>query len=311
MEVFAEPAQFERRLQPVGLAIGVFDGVHRGHQALLGAMVQRARELQALPLVLTFDPHPNAVVRPDRNPPMIQRLNQRLECLEATGVEAVWVARFDRAFSLQQAEDFVRSLHGWFPQLRTLFVGARFTFGHRRGGDTTLLRRLGGQLGFEVHPVQPVQLEGAVVSSTRIRRLIQAGELAAAARLLGRPWRLAGQVERGEGIGRRMGVPTANVQAEGMVLPPLGAYAAKARWAEAWYPAAVNVGRRPTVAGTEAPVRVEAHLIGIEADLYGRQLEVEFLERLRPERAFPSLEALRQQIAKDLEAARARCAQVG
>ncbi|RME96624.1 MAG: bifunctional riboflavin kinase/FAD synthetase, partial [Verrucomicrobia bacterium] len=180
MEVFPEPGRFERRRQPLCLAIGVFDGVHRGHQALLGALVRRARELGASPLVLTFDPHPTAVLRPERQPPLIQRLSQRLECLAATGVEAAWVARFDRAFSLQEAGDFVRSLKTWFPELRAVFVGARFTFGHRRGGDVGLLRRMGEELGFEAHPVEPVQLEGAVVSSTRIRGLIQAGELEAA-----------------------------------------------------------------------------------------------------------------------------------
>lgn len=308
MELFAAPHEFAGRNQPLGLAIGVFDGVHVGHQELIRGMAARAGHEGTLPVVMTFDPHPNAVVRPDRTPPALQRLDQRLHAISTLGVAACWVVRFDRPFSQQTGEEFAKSLHAHFPRLRHLHVGSRFTYGHRRSGNVALLQAVGSKLGFAVEPVEPVAREGAAVSSTRIRSVIQGGDFAAAARLLGRPWVLRGAVERGEGLGRKIGVPTANVGVDGLVLPPLGVYAAWAAWAKHRVPAAVNIGRRPTVAGAHAPVRVEAHLVGVDADLYGRELDLSFLRQLRPEHRFDSLEALTAQIHRDIEATRAACA---
>ncbi|MCB1126442.1 MAG: riboflavin biosynthesis protein RibF [Verrucomicrobiae bacterium] len=307
MEIFAAPQEFAGRCRPVSLAIGVFDGVHVGHQELLRAMVKRAEAEGALPLVMTFDPHPKAVVRPESTPPALQRLDQRLQAISNLGVQASWVVPFDQPFSQQTGEEFAVSLRRLFPELRCVHVGSRFTFGHRRSGNVALLQEIGARLGYALEPVEPVVCDGAVVSSTRIRSLLQAGEFGAAAGLLGRPWILKGTVERGEGLGRRIGVPTANVAAGGMVLPPLGVYAAWAAWEDHRVPAAVNIGRRPTVAGAEAPVRVEAHLVGIEADLYGRPLELEFLRQLRPEQRFESLAALTSQIHRDIQATRTVC----
>jgi riboflavin kinase/FMN adenylyltransferase len=308
MEVFAEPQDFSGRQQPLSLAIGVFDGVHVGHQQLIRGLLDRARPEGALPVVMTFDPHPNAVVLPKRTPPALQRLDQRLKAMATLGVAACWVVPFDRQFSLQTGRDFARSLRKRFPKLRRVHVGSGFTFGHHRSGNVALMQTVGTELGYAVEPVKPVECEGAVVSSTRIRALIQQGDFATGARLLGRPWVLAGTVERGDGLGRKIGVPTANVDAGGMVLPPLGVYAAWAIWENHRVPAAVNIGRRPTVAGAEAPVRVEAHLIDTEADLYDRELGLEFIRQLRPEQRFDSLEALTAQIRQDIEATHAACA---
>jgi len=304
MHVFSDPRQFPRDDRPVSLALGMFDGVHVGHQELIGRMIRTARQGDARGVVATFKEHPKTVVAPDRVPPALQTLEQRLRCLEQLGADGVWLIPFDAAFSRQSGGEFVHGLKERFGALRSLHVGSRFTFGHRRSGNVALLQQLGQELGFDVDPVAPVRWDGDVVSSTRIRGLIQAGEFSAAARLLGRPWTLVGPVEKGEQIGRRLGVPTANVRAAGMVLPPNGVYAAWARLPDRRVAAAVNVGRRPTVTGETAPLRVEAHLLDLELDLYGRNLELEFVRRLRPEQRFPSLDALAEQIRLDLEATR-------
>lgn len=304
MHVFSDPLQFARQDRPVSLALGVFDGVHVGHQELIGRLIRTARAGNARAIVATFDPHPAAVVAPDRLPPAIQNLEQRLRAMEALSPDGVWVIAFDETFSRQSGEEFVRALLRHFGRLHSLHVGSRFTFGHRRSGNVALLQQLGRQLGFDVDPVDPVRRDGDVVSSTRIRRLIQTGELAAAARLLGRSWSLMGKVVRGEQLGRKLGFPTANLNVPGRVLPPGGVYAAWATFEERRVPAAVNIGRRPTVVGKTAPVRVEAHLLDVELDLYDRKLELEFVRQLRPEQRFDSLEDLSQQIARDVESTR-------
>lgn len=300
MRVFTEPREFDRRDRPVSLALGVFDGVHLGHQELLRRMIRSARVADAHAVIATFDPHPKAVLAPDRLPPAIQRLDQRLRAFEGLGPDGVWVIPFDQRFSRQSGREFVHALLAHFGRLHSLHVGSRFTFGYRRSGNVALLQTLGAELGFQVDPVPPVEREGAVVSSTRIRGLIQAGDLAAAARLLTRPWTLIGPVVRGEQLGRKLGFPTANVDVPGRVLPPGGVYAAWATFEGRRMPAAVNLGRRPTVAGQTAPIRVEAHLLEVDLDLYDRDLELEFVCQLRPERRFDSLEALGAQIQCDV-----------
>lgn len=305
MHVFTEPHEFDRQDRPVSLALGVFDGVHVGHQELIRRMIRAAREGEARAVIATFDPHPKAIVAPDRLPPAIQRLDQRLRALEALGPDGVWVIRFDAGFSRQSGPEFIQALLAHFGRLHSLHVGCRFTFGYQRSGNVALLQSLGAEWDFLIDPVPPVEREGAVVSSTRIRGLIQAGDLPAAARLLTRPWTLIGPVVRGEQLGRKLGFPTANVAAPGRVLPPGGVYAAWATFEGRRLPAAVNVGHRPTVAGQSAPLRVEAHLLDVDLDLYDRELELEFVRQLRPEQRFDSLTALTGQIARDIEATRA------
>lgn len=304
--VLQEAEPLGQPAQPVHVAVGVFDGVHLGHAAVVGHMVQEARAHQGAAVVVTFDRHPGAVVAPQHAPSMIYPLWRRIEALATLGVDAVLVYRFDAAFARQSGEEFISRLRTGFGRLAGITVGAGFVFGRDRSGDLDLLRRLGPAQGFAVHGVVPLEQEGGVISSTRVRELIAAGDLAEASRLLGRPYGLAGEVVEGDRLGRQLGFPTANLDVAGRVLPPNGVYAA-------WVPvdgrriaAAVNIGTRPTVDRTAVQVRVEAHLLDYSGDLYGRRLELELGERIRGELRFGSKEDLVAQIHRDVAVVRDR-----
>jgi riboflavin kinase/FMN adenylyltransferase len=305
MKVIADADALQPGPRPVCAAIGVFDGVHLGHQQVLRLMLADAARLGAVSLVVTFDRHPNAVVAPDRVPPLIYPLDKKLEVLASLGIEAAYLIRFDIAFSRIPGEQFVRALARGFGRLQSICVGDGFMFGARRSGNVALLQKLGADLGYSVHAVPDVQLEGQSVSSTRIRDAVRAGDFALAGRMLGRPYALCGRVQRGEAMGRKLDFPTANLDVAGLVVPPPGVYAAEAALGAARYRAAVNIGHRPTVQAADLQLRVEAHLLDFNADIYGQLLEVRFLEKLRDEEKFPTLAALRQQIAKDIARVRA------
>jgi riboflavin kinase/FMN adenylyltransferase len=300
MIVIRAPDELPLPRRPACLAIGVFDGVHVGHQQIIRRTVEAARARNAPALVLTFDRHPNTVVAPERVPPMIYTPGQKARALAALGVDVLWVLTFDEATSRLSGEAFLRQLAQALGGLAAVCVGADFVFGHRRSGDVALLRRLGASWGFDVIAVPAVLLDGVAVSSTRIREAIRRGDFAEAGRLLGRDYALAGTVVRGEGLGRRIGFPTANLDTRGLVLPPNGVYAARARFGAEGCPAVVNIGLRPTIEPAQSVPRVEAHLLGFEGDLLGRELELVLGVRLRDEQKFPSLEALRAQIARDV-----------
>ncbi|MDW8307843.1 MAG: bifunctional riboflavin kinase/FAD synthetase [Verrucomicrobiales bacterium] len=305
MIVVHSPEELPAPRRKVCLAIGVFDGVHLGHQAIIRHTVTSARARDALALVLTFDRHPNAVVAPDRVPPMIYTPGQKQRALAALGVDVLWLMTFDEATSRLSGEVFVRRLAQQVGELVAVCVGADFVFGHRRSGNVALLQQLGAELGFEVAALSPVLLDGVAVSSTRIREAIRRGDLAEANRLLGRDHALAGTVVRGAGLGRKLGFPTANLDTRGLLLPPNGVYAARVRLGEQLWPAVVNIGVRPTVDSGPAAPRVETHLLDFEGDLTGRELELILGARLRDEQKFSSLEALRAQIARDIARVRA------
>ncbi len=290
--------------QPICAAIGVFDGLHLGHREILRRMRDQAGLCGGTSSVITFDRHPNAVVAPERVPPIISPLRQRLRLMEILGVDAVLVLPFDVSLSRVGGEDFIRGLAADMGSLRSLTVGEEFTFGHKRSGDIDLLKRLGGELGFTVDPVAGVGLHGQRVSSTRIRDLIQSADFGAAARLLGRRWTLVGDVVTGDQLGRQIGFPTANLATNGLVLPPHGVYAGRVQVDGTSWKVALNIGVRPTVDQPAPQLRVEAHLIDFSGELVGRELEIELLERLRPEMKFASFDALRAQIAADVEAVR-------
>jgi riboflavin kinase/FMN adenylyltransferase len=220
------------------------------------------------------------------------------------GAEALLLIHFDKAFSEQTGEGFVRDLAQGLSRIQSLCVGANFTFGHKRSGDVALLRQLGAALGFAVHGIAAVSLDGNAISSTRIRQAIRAGEFNPAGRMLGRPWSLAGQVARGDGLGRQIGFPTANLDATGLALPPNGVYVAHIVLRNRTLRAVVNVGLRPTLQLPASQVRVEAHLLDFDEEISGEELEILFLERLRDEKAFPSLAELKAQIGRDVERAR-------
>ena len=290
----------------VCLAIGVFDGVHLGHQHIIRQTLADARQHDALGLVLTFDRHPSAIVAPDRVPPLIHSLPQKLRAIESLGVEGVLLVHFDPAFSQQTGEEFIRGLVRDLVRIQSICVGADFVFGCRRSGNVALLKTLGDELGFEVHGMAAVALDGQTVSSTRIREAISTGDLEAARQMLGRPYALCGRVVEGDRLGRQLGFPTANLEMDGRVLPPQGVYSAATTLDGQRYPVALNIGLRPTVTASQPALRIEAHLLDFDGSLYGQELEVEIGVKLRAERRFGSPAELREQIARDILQVRAR-----
>jgi len=288
----------------VCIAIGVFDGVHLGHQQIIRQTVADARQHDGLAVVLTFDRHPSAIVAPDRVPPLIYSLLQKVRAIEALGADALLLLRFDQAFSAQPGETFIRELARDLCAIHSICVGADFVFGHQRSGNVALLQKLGAELNFTVHGIAAVALDGQVVSSTRVREAIRTGDFDAANQMLGRPYSLAATIVTGDQVGHQLGFPTANLETTGFVLPPNGVYAAQASVGGRTHHAVVNLGHRPTLCQPTPQLRVEVHLLDFDGQIYGQEMEVTFVARLRAEMKFPSLEALREQIGRDVAAAR-------
>lgn len=297
---------------PSVVTIGVFDGVHRGHRTIIGRAVRAAQDAGVRAVAVTFDPHPMAVVRPDQAPPLLQPVEERVELLAATGIDLVLVLPFTRELSQLDPAAFVERVLAGSLDARSVVVGTNFRFGHRAAGDVATLDELGGAHGFTAEAVELLDLDGHPLSSTQVREHLESGDVGWAAEALGRPWSYTGEVVRGDGRGRTIGVPTANVVAAADVLRPGGGvYAATARRDRDSWDAVVNVGTRPTFDG--ATTTVEAHLLGAsdaaeDLDLYGDQLRLEFLARLRDERRFDGPEELVAQIQRDVDAARAHFA---
>jgi riboflavin kinase / FMN adenylyltransferase len=306
MKIIREARELDRGGRKLCVAIGVFDGVHLGHQQIIRQTIADARQHEGTSLVITFDRHPNSVVAPKHVPPLIYSLPQKLRAIEALGAEALLLIHFDKAFSELTGEAFIRGLARDFGRLQSLCVGTDFTFGYKRGGNVALLKEIGGELKFTVHGMAAVSLDGKAVSSTRIREAIRAGSLDAASQMLGRAYSVAGKVVRGDELGRQLGFPTANLDAAGLVLPPTGVYAVHAELGGNSYRAVLNLGYRPTLGNPEPQLQVEAHLLDFEGDLYGKELEIVFVEKLREERKFGSLEELRGQIERDVREARGK-----
>jgi riboflavin kinase/FMN adenylyltransferase len=306
MRIINAASELNPKGRKVCLAIGFFDGVHLGHQQIIRQTVADARQHESVALVVTFDQHPSSVVAPQRVPPLIYSLPQKMRVIGSSGADSLLLIPFDKAFSEQTGESFIRNLARELGQIQSLCVGSNFTFGHKRGGNVALLKTLGAELQFTVHGLAAVSLDGRVVSSTRIRESIRAGHLDAASQMLGRAYSLAGQVVRGDQLGRQLGFPTANLEVAGLALPPAGVYTVRALVRGESHRGVVNLGSRPTVAAATPQLRVEAHLLDFHDDVYGEEMEIVFCEKLRDEQKFPSLAALQEQIARDVEAARAR-----
>jgi riboflavin kinase / FMN adenylyltransferase len=304
MKLLQHPRELEEPGRRICVAIGVFDGIHLGHQQVIEQTKADAAQHEGVSLVLTFDRHPSAVVAPAKLPPMIYPLSKKLQVLEQLGVDATVLLEFTRTLSECPADVFIRQLIGAWPRLYSISVGSKFVFGHRRGGNLALLQALGQELHFVVHGLAPVALDGKTVSSTRIRTAIQDGQLDLAHQMLGRPFALVGSVVRGDQLGRTLGFPTANVDVPGLVLPPMGVYAAHALVNRQLHPCVVNLGYRPTLRNPQPVLRVEAHLLDYDDDLYGQTMELIFLARLRGESRFDSLTKLKEQIQLDIQAAR-------
>jgi len=290
--------------RPVCLAIGFFDGVHLGHQQIIRQTITDARRHNAVALALTFDRHPNSVVAPGQVPPLIYSLPQKLRAIEALGPDALLLIHFNRKFSRQTGEAFIRRLARELGKVQSLCVGMDFVFGYQRSGNVALLKQLGNQTGFTVHGLAAVALDGRIVSSTRIRAAIRAGELDAASQMLGRPYAISGRVVKGDGVGRRLGFPTANLDVTGLVLPPNGVYAGLTKVKGKFHCAALNIGFRPTMAAARQ-LCVEAHLLDFKGNLYGEELTVEIGGKLRAEKKFASPAELQRQIGRDIATLRA------
>ena len=298
----------ERRIRQAGggaaVTVGNFDGVHRGHQALVGLALARAREAGGRAVVLTFEPHPARVLAPERAPAALTTLAQKEELLAGLGVDRLAVLAFDPAVAALSAEAFAREVLAEALGARHVVVGESFRFGRRREGDASRLAALGEALGFAVSALPPVLGRGGPVSSSRVRDELARGDVAAAGELLGRPYFVDACVVRGDGRGRTIGVPTANLDPENEVLPARGVYAGRLRVPGAGFrPAVVNLGERPTFGGGRATL--EAHLLDFEGDLYGARVRLELHERLRDEERFAGTEALVARIREDMTRARA------
>ncbi|MFN2487751.1 MAG: bifunctional riboflavin kinase/FAD synthetase [Acidimicrobiia bacterium] len=287
---------------PTAATVGVFDGVHVGHRRVLGDLVSDAGDL--VPAVITFDPHPLSILAPKRAPLMLTDVDQRIEQFQALGIGLAGVLNFPDIRDLSAKEFSERVLCDGL-QVKRVVVGADFRFGRGREGDAGFLGGEGKRLGFDVDVVDMFGALDGIVSSTRIREVLLAGDVEAAAEMLARPYQLNGVVVEGERRGRDLGFPTANLEIESKrLIPANGVYAGWALVDGERHPSAINIGVRPTFSETER--RVEAHLLDFEGDLYGHKLAVDFVARLRSEQKFDGIEALRNQIAQDAHAARAR-----
>jgi riboflavin kinase/FMN adenylyltransferase len=294
-----ENAEIQR---PTVLTLGVFDGLHLGHQLIMKTVVDRARALGAVPTVITFDPHPRAVLHPESAPPLLQTLDQKVEGFGALGIEQTIVIRFTEEFANIRAEDFLRGVVHERLHASEVYLGKGFAFGHNREGNIDLLRRISRQLGFFADEVPEVRVRGQRVSSSQVRDLLTKGKVNLARRLLGRPYGVEGLVEHGEQRGHQLGFPTANLHPRNRVIPRNGVYVTGALIEGQWRRSVTNVGVRPTF-GTDTEPSVETFVMDWAGDLYGDVIRVRFLHRLRDERKFSSLDELKTQIDRDVSRA--------
>jgi len=280
------------------LALGNFDGLHRGHLKIVERVRRGAAEHGGTPMAMTFDPHPSRIVRPDKAPPLLMTKAQRLEALDRAGIAAVAVVRFTPELSHWDPETFVRTVLVDWLRVSEVWVGANFLFGHDRSGNFSTLRTLGQRYGFRADKIDPVRYKEFVVSSTRIRRLVAEGRMDEAGALLGHPYYIDGTVVAGKHRGRELGFPTANLQTENELLPPNGVYATTTTIDGVVHASLTNVGVRPTFGDTAKPI-IEAYVLGFNGDLYGRPVRLGFVQRLRDERKFEDVDALRAQMEAD------------
>jgi riboflavin kinase/FMN adenylyltransferase len=307
MEILDDLAKARLRQETI-LTIGVYDGVHRGHQALIGQVVARARETDRLAAVLTFHPHPAAVLAPDRVPPYLTTPGEKVALLERLGLDLLVLLPFTRETANTSAQDFMASLAHHL-RLSELWVGADFALGHNREGNVSRLGQLGRQLGYELHVIKPVTAGEEVISSSRIRALLLEGDVAGATRLLGRYPSLSGEVVTGEHRGHKLGYPTANLRVRPeRAVPADGIYAVFAVLGDERLAAVANVGVRPTFDGGDRII--EAYIFDFDRDIYGCDLVVEFVARLRDELRFENVDELVAQIQRDTEQARRLLAQM-
>ncbi len=305
MQVFHSLSEVPAAPGPRALAIGNFDGIHEGHRSLLTALTSYARKSGRMPAVLTFHPHPVEVLNPAKKIERLTSTEEKLAELEALGVELVLVEKFDAALAALGPEAFFKKYIKEGLGADAVFVGFNFHFGKARAGDTSLLEKLCEASGLHLHVEPPFGIDGKRVSSSTVREALRTGDLAAANLMLGRPYNLRGTVIRGAGRGRQIGFPTANLKfPHGKCLPKDGVYVTETVWQRQAFASVCNIGSRPTVDREGAALSVEVHLMDFQTSLYDEALEVRFLERVRDERKFASVDELKAQIARDVAYAR-------
>jgi riboflavin kinase/FMN adenylyltransferase len=285
-------------LRPTVLTLGVFDGLHLGHQEIMKTVVRRAKAVRAVPTAITFDPHPRAVLFPESAPPLLQTLDQRLANFEVLGIEQAIVIPFTREFATTDAEGFLRSVVHDRLHAREVYLGKGFAFGKDRGGNIELLRRMSEELGFFADEVPEVCLRGHRISSSKIRKQLAAGHVNLTRRMLGRPYGVEGVIIRGNRRGHTIGFPTANLKPHNRVIPKFGVYATATLLDGKWRRSITNIGVRPTFEN-EAEPSIETYIFDFDGDLYGDVLRVRFLHRIRDERKFNGVDELTAQIRKD------------
>jgi riboflavin kinase/FMN adenylyltransferase len=301
LRTFEELAAIQR---PVCLAIGVFDGVHLGHQRVIGQVCEDARQHHGASVVLTFDPHPARILRPDKAPPLLTSTEHKLRIIGTTGADACLVLPFTKEFAATTATGFLELLLAHTRQLQEICVGTRFRFGHDRTGDIRLIEQFAAAHHFTAREIKSVKAGDESISSTAIRDHIRHGNLDRAAAMLGRPYSILGTVEKGDGIGHQLGFPTANLNPHNEAFPPDGVYATHIRLTGKTYSGVLNLGRRPTFEDRSHRRILEVHILDFSDDIYGQDIEVIFHEKLRDEKKFSSVDELKKQIAADVAAAR-------
>jgi riboflavin kinase/FMN adenylyltransferase len=290
-------------MRPTVLTLGVFDGLHLGHQRIMQTVVDRAKAVGAAATAITFDPHPRAVLHPESAPPLLQTLDQRLANLEVLGLDQAIVIKFDREFASQPAEIFLEKIVRERLHAKEVYLGHGFAFGKDRGGNIDLLRRMGEKLGFVADEVDEVRLRGQRVSSSAIRKLLADGKINLARRMLGRPYGVEGVIIRGDRRGHTIGFPTANLRPQNRVIPKYGVYATATLVDGHWRKSITNIGVRPTFESGSEP-SIETYIFDFDGELYGDVLRVRFLHRTRDEKKFAGIEELKAQIERDTRTAR-------
>ena len=303
MQVLRSITELRELRGPLFLAIGVFDGVHLGHQTVISTSARHARDAGGTPVVVTFDPHPAKVLRPESAPHLLTATQHKIALIRELGVAHLLLLRFDREFAETAPEEFVRQLVENSRPLREICVGHQWSFGKGRAGNLSLLKHLGTTRNFDVVGVEAVAVDEEVVSSTAIRRAVAAGDLTKAARMLGREYTIVGSVIEGKKLGRQLGFPTANVSAHSEQFPPNGVYIAEAKRGSLIHRGVANLGYRPTMSDDKPERLLELYLFDLDEDIYGDEIEVRFVRYLRAEEKFENLAALKNQITRDVEEA--------
>jgi riboflavin kinase/FMN adenylyltransferase len=303
MNIIYDLKDLKRPLRKPVLTIGNFDGVHKGHLALFDKVKNRAKAIGGESAIMTFEPHPIKVMKPGNGPPLITPIKQKLDLLSKAGVDVIFCIAFTREFASVSAEDFVKDILVDRLRIEEIVVGYDYTFGYQRQGNIRLLQEMGKKLGFKVHVVEPVQLDHKLVSSTSIRKLVREGNLSEAKKLLGRDYQICGTVVEGKNRGGRLlGFPTANLELVDELIPKEGVYAVTAIIDEKPHYGVTNIGHNPTFGAN--PLSVETHLLDFSADILGKMIRVNFIQRLRDEKTYGDFKELANQIAEDIEQAR-------